>query len=42
MKLERFIARKMHDFYEEVSEKIKNKLMKHQTDQEFIQNKVKN
>ena len=41
MKSRRFIAKNMCNFYEEVSEKMKNKLIRLQTDQEFNQNKIK-
>ena len=40
MKSGRFIARNMLDFYEEVKEK--NKLIRLQKDQKFIQNEIKN
>ena len=40
MKSRRFIARKMRDFYE--VKKRKNKPMRLQTDQKFIQNEIKN
>ena len=42
MRSRRFIARKMHNFYEELCKKRKNKPMRLQTDQEFSQNEIKN
>ena len=43
MKSRRFIAKKIHNFYEEAAEKMKRKptKMRLQTDKEFIQNIIK-
>ena len=41
MKSKRFSTNKMRDFYE-VAEKNNNKRLRLQTDQEFLQNEIKN